>query len=392
MSLYDVVVVGGGPAGASAARYSSELGLDTLLVEKRQEVGTPVRCAEGVGKRVEDFIDVDEKFLSKEVVGARIHSPEGRYLEMSDEDAGDEVGYILERKIFDRELFKLAGMAGAETRLRTRATNLTRENGVVEVDLQRNGDLETVRSKIVVGADGVESRIGRFAGIPTNLKLEDIQSCAQYLITDIDVDLDYTHFYVGTDVAPGGYAWIFPKGNNKANVGLGVSPAITDKRASQHLDEFIQNNPELSQGSIIEEVYGGVPVSAPLKELTSDNVMLVGDAARQVNPITGGGIINGMEAGKMAAETAEKAINNENTTKQGLKQYEQKRQKIAKENQKYYKFKEIFQELENQKFNSLIKSLENVNIDELSVAGLVTKIAVKNPWVKDKIQQILKTP
>ncbi|OUJ19512.1 Geranylgeranyl reductase flavoprotein [Methanonatronarchaeum thermophilum] len=390
MSLFDVVVVGGGPAGASAARFASEFGLDTLLVEKRQEIGTPVRCAEGVGKSVEEFIDVDEKFLSKEVVGARIHSPDGTYFDMNDDDAGDEVGYILERKIFDRELVKQAGESGAEIKLRTRATDLSREDGRVKVSLQRNGGVETVESKVVVGADGVESRVGRLAGIPTNLKLDDIQSCAQYLMTGLDdVDLDYTHFFVGNDVAPGGYAWIFPKGDNKANVGLGVSPVMADKKASQHLTDFVDNHPQLNGGKVIEEVYGGVPVTAPLPELTADNIMLIGDAARQVNPVTGGGILNGMRAGKIAAETAKKAIDDGDLTKKGLQPYEEKRQKIAKENKKYYKIKEIFQELDDEQFNSLVNSLEGVNVDELSVTGLVTKIAVKNPWIKDKIKDIL---
>ncbi|RZN61428.1 NAD(P)/FAD-dependent oxidoreductase [Methanonatronarchaeum sp. AMET6-2] len=389
----DVLVVGGGPAGASAARFASEFGLDTLLVEKRQEIGAPVRCAEGVGKGVEEFIDVDSRFLSKEVVGARIYSPEGRYVEMSDEDAGDEVGYILERKVFDRELVKMAGRAGAETMLRTRASEMTWQDGFVETRLVRNGETKTVRSKIVIGADGVESKVGRWAGIDTSLKLNDIQSCAQYLVTGIDsIDMDYTHFYVGNDVAPGGYAWIFPKGDDKANVGLGVSPAITDKKAIEHLDSFVDSHPALEGGRVIEEVYGGVPVSAPLKQVTADNTMLVGDAARQVNPITGGGILNGLEAGKYAAETARNAIETEDLTKSGLKQYEEARQPIARENQRNYEFKEIFQDLDDEQFNSLISSLDGVNIDELSVAGLISKIVLKNPWIKGQLKDILKLP
>src|SRR5208337_337925 len=112
-SEYDVIVVGAGPAGSIAARTAAEHGLDVLLIEKRQEIGDPVRCAEGTGKEgLAQFMDLDPRWICAEVTGARIYAPNGMCIELSEKLAGKEVGFVLERKIFDRSVAKTAAKAG----------------------------------------------------------------------------------------------------------------------------------------------------------------------------------------------------------------------------------------------------------------------------------------
>ncbi len=228
--MYDVVVVGAGPAGSMAAKTAAEKGLNVLLIEKRQEIGVPVRCAEGISKKsLERFFEVKKRWIANEVIGAKIYSPDGTEIELSEEKAGNEVGYVLERRVFDRDLARMAAKAGAEVIVKTTAIKFERRGGILEVHLRRMGDDWKVETKILIGADGVESRIGREAGIIKTLKLNEIESCAQYLMTNLDVDKNYTYFYLGREIAPGGYAWIFPKGNSSANVGIGVMPSLAKK-------------------------------------------------------------------------------------------------------------------------------------------------------------------
>jgi digeranylgeranylglycerophospholipid reductase len=135
-----------------------------------------------------------------------------------------EVGYVLERKIFDRVLAQNAAREGAEVMVKMMATGLIRRNGYVSgVKARCTGDEYEIDAEIVIGADGVESKVGRWAGIDTSRKLHDIETCIQFLMTNIHVDQDYCEFFLGNEVAPGGYAWIFPKGDGTANVGLGIA-------------------------------------------------------------------------------------------------------------------------------------------------------------------------
>src|SRR5512136_2431045 len=129
---YDVLVIGGGPGGALAAKTASEKGLSACLVEKRPAIGAPVRCAEGIGKEaLAEFIDPDPKFISAEMTGAAIVAPDGFTMKLESAMAGNKVGYILDRKVFDRELVWKAAEAGADVFVRTRAAAPVIDGGKV---------------------------------------------------------------------------------------------------------------------------------------------------------------------------------------------------------------------------------------------------------------------
>ena len=320
---YDVIVVGAGPGGSIAARTAAE-GCDVLLIEKRQEIGSPVRCGEAVYKRdLLKFKQPDKKWIAGEVKCARIYAPDGTMIELSGEAIGIEGAfyYVVERKIFDRELAKDAARAGAHVMVRTRATGIIEQDGMVKgVKINRLGEEFEVRSKIVIGADGVESQVGRWAGINTTLKLTEIGSCAQYLMTNVDKPEDTVDIYFGS-AAPGGWAWAFPKGNRTANIGLGMgASSLKLKRPIDYLNEFVSKN--FPGGQPLELVMGGLPVSGELKTIVSSGLMLVGDAAHHCDPLTGGGIINAMAGGRIAGEVASKAVSQNDGSIKALKEYE----------------------------------------------------------------------
>ena len=132
-SRYDVLVIGGGPAGALAAQTAVEKGLSACIVEKRPAIGAPVRCAEGIGKEaLNEFIEPDPCWISAEMTGATIVAPDGFVMQLSSNMAGGKVGYVLDRKIFDRELVWRAADAGADVAVKSRAAAPIMENGVVK--------------------------------------------------------------------------------------------------------------------------------------------------------------------------------------------------------------------------------------------------------------------
>jgi len=340
---YDVVVVGAGPGGSVAAWTAAEQGLSVLLLEKRQEIGSPVRCAEGVAHdSLVAFIEPDPAWIAAAVDKAEFTLlSEGR-AETTRAEGGQ--GYILERRVFDRVLAERAALAGAQVMTKAAATGLLLEDGVVRgVRVSWQGQTVEVACRVVVGADGIESRVGAWAGLPTTLPLRETMSCAQYLLAGVEVDPTCCAYYLGMDIAPGGYAWVFPKGEGRANVGLGVQGDLVREPPLTLLERFIANQPHLRCGYPVTLVVGGVPVAPTLPRLVGDGCLLVGDAARQVDPLTGGGIINAMTAGRLAGEVVAEAIAAGDVSAERLATYEDRwRKGVGRRMARNYRLKERF--------------------------------------------------
>jgi len=381
---YDVVVVGAGPGGSIAARTAAEE-CDVLLIEKRQEVGSPVRCAESVSKNAFlEFAHPDKKWISSYIRGYRIFAPDGTMLEVSTESMGieGELWYVLERKIVDRELAKEAARAGADVMVRTRATGLIIEEGFVKgVKIKRLGENLEVRSKVVIGADGVESQVGRWAGINTALKPKDVGRAVQYLMADGDVTEDFCDFYVGSR-APRGYAWVFPKGEKLANVGLCMLTSMRNsRRPIDYLDEFVSVH--FPAGQQLGLMIGGFPCSDKPKTTICNGLMLVGDAAHHCDPLTGGGITNAMGGGKIAGDVARKAVQQRDSSVRVLKEYEDRWRgsPFGKLQHRNYKIKEFAVTLSDNEWNKLIQVLKGIRPQQTGLAGVALRLVAANPKV-----------
>ncbi len=377
----DVVVVGAGPGGAMAAKAAAEAGLKVVMLEKRQEIGDPVRCAEGVSKRVlEDMIKPEPQWIAAEVKGARIYAPDGTSIVMSEDKGGNEVGYVLERKVFDRGLAMEAARAGVKVMVKTRALGLLRDDGkVAGVSAMRIGEPLKIEAPLIIGADGVESKVGRWAGIDTALKLKDIETCAQFLVSDQSIDDQYCEFFLGNEIAPAGYVWSFPKGDKLANVGLGILGSKSNPGdATRLLQEFMKKR--FPNGKVVEMVVGGDPCSGPIDSTTEDGVMLVGDAARQTDPLTGGGILNAMQAGIIAGEVAAKALAAGDVSRTGLKEYEDRwRETIGRHIARSFEYKEFFVKLTDSDLNQLIGSLKKEDISKMDLRAMLRVLFRLNP-------------
>ena len=396
---YDVIVVGAGPAGSAAARNAAT-DCEVLLIEKRQEIGSPVRCAEGVPlietpfvfhTSFERYVEPNKKWIASEVKGLRANAPDGTIVEVSGEMLGMEgpLGLILERKLFDRQLAKDAARAGAQVMVRTRATGLILEEGTVKgVKLNHLGEDFEVRARVVIGADGVESQVGRWGGINTTLKLKDVESCVQYHMQDVELKENTLDFFFGSQ-APGGYVWAFPKGNGAGNIGLGVQGSkLRGKRPLDYLDTFVaQHYPD---GKPVELVMGGCPVSDALPTIVGDGLMLVGDAARHTEPVTGGGIMAALQSGTIAGGVASKAVRQNDASARVLREYETEwKSSFGKARKRMYKVKELVVSLSDYEIDKLIHVFAGITPEELNLRGAIRRLLRLDPRLLLKIRQLL---
>ena len=396
MQNYDVLVIGAGPAGSSAARFSARLGLKTLMVDKRPDIGSPVRCGEGVSKAWMPEVDLkpEEHWISDEVKGARIFGPsEKKPIMLTAETAGNEVGFVVERDKFDKHLAALAAEEGADIWVKSPALSVIKEgNKIAGAMIKHNGEMVEIRAKMVIAADGFEAEFARWAGLKsTILKKNDIISAIEYRMINVDSDQDYTDFYLGS-CAPAGYIWVFPKGPHEANVGIGVTISKMNDRwdVRNYLDAWIKKHPGYSKGKTIQMITGWVSVNRVKDKMSLPGLLAVGDAARLIDPITGGGIANGIISGKYAAEVAKKAIDTNDYSEMMMKNYDlMVKNKFERKHLRNWYAKEKLGTLSDDTMDKLVDVISDVRIKDISVEEILKAVQMKYPELVSQIEDLI---
>lgn len=372
----DILVIGAGPAGSMAA-YAAAPHCDVVVLDKRANIGVPKQCAEGTSELLFKKLnmDIDPKWISRKIEFARLISPDGTNVDLKDERVKQlKFGYILERKIFDKWLTERAAKAGADFYLRTRYISGTRKDNHVIVQARQFDQDMTFKASIIIAADGIMSKVAQDFGVNSVLSLRHLESCCQYEMTGVKRD-NCIELYFGNEIAPKGYAWIFPKNENTANVGIGILPTQTKHPAKYYLDNFI-NHIGLD-GKIVEVNAGGVPVGGPLDKTYADNLLIAGDAAHMANPISGGGIHTAMLSGKFAGDTAATAVDKGKSEARALKPYEKLwKDDFGKELDLSLKGRFILEEFSDDDFNATAQWMKEKGVGQLGTIDLV-KFAVK---------------
>jgi digeranylgeranylglycerophospholipid reductase len=296
---YDVAVVGAGPTGAIASKYAAR-NARTLLIEEHASIGSPVQCTGLISKAALTQCEIGEgNFVLSRIKGAFVYAPNGDELTIRGKDVK---AYVIDRKIFDRVLVESSLDAGVELMLKTRFMGLQNDG----ISVLSNGLRRDIQADIVIGADGIMSSVGRAAGLPRCKKfMSGIQFEAPYYARDPE----FVEIFTGNKFAPGFFGWAVPFAG-MARIGLAKN--MDDKPALHYLEELIKH-PVLAsryRGSRTEHVVGGIPLGPPERTAT-DNVMLVGDAAGQVKPTSGGGVYMGAVCAKIAGEVAARAARKE---------------------------------------------------------------------------------
>ena len=373
----DVVVVGGGPAGLIAAREAASAGLDVVLVERDRSIGAPVRCGEGVGSRgLGEFISPEgASWVARRITRVIFWAPDGTEVRVAEGD----VGYILDRSRFEPALAAEAGAAGADIRVGTEAVALSRQGDRWRVALcGPRGDLD-VDARIIIAADGVEALVARWAGLDTRVPARDMESCAQYVVSNIAFDPDAIYLHFGHRVAPGGYAWIFPKDVGVANVGLGIVALRADGRpARAWLDDYVGRY--FPHGITTGYTVGGVIVHPTIKRTVTDGLLVCGDAAHMVNPLSGGGIVNAMKAGRIAARTAVQAIADGDTSAARLQPYHDEWMRmLGDDHLRYYRLKEAISKFDDAFFDGLARTVNAIPEQKRTLGRIFASALVHHP-------------
>ena len=375
----DVLVIGGGPAGLVAAREAaaSAPGLEVVLLERDRAIGAPVRCGEGVGSRgLEEFLDpAGASWVSRKITKVVFWAPDGTEVRVAEGD----VGYVLDRTRFEPALAAEAGRAGAELLVGTEATGMRRDGDHWLVDVRGPRGDGTVGARTVIGADGVESLVGRWAGLDTRVPSRDMESCAQYVMSGIEFDPDAIYLHFGDAIAPGGYAWVFPKGVGVANVGLGVVALKGGTRpAREWLDAYVEQY--FPTGVRTGYTVGGVIVHPTVKRTVADGVIICGDAAHMVNPLSGGGIINAMKAGRLAAQTLVRSLAAGDTSAARLQTYHDAWMKLLGEDHlRFYKLKEALNKFDDGFYNDLARTVNGIAMEKRTLGRIFATALVRHP-------------
>ena len=347
---YDVVVVGAGPAGAIAAKYAALNGAKTLLIEEHASIGSPVQCTGLISTKALRECEIGEgKFILSKIRGAFVYAPNGEEACIRGKDIK---AYVIDRKIFDRALVELAVDNGVDILMKTRFIGM--DDGKISVI--SSGEKKEISGKIIIGADGIQSSVGRAAGLP---RCEKFLSGIQFEAPYIPKDPEYVEIFTGNEIAPGFFGWAVPF-SGMARIGLARNPGLP---ARYYLEKLL-NHPIVAsryKGSRTEHVVGGIPLGPPRKTV-SDRVMLTGDAAGQVKPTSGGGIYMGAICAKIAGKVAARASKKECT----LSEYEKKwRSAIGKELEIGMRIHKSIGKLSDENLNEFITFLNKPEIREL---------------------------
>jgi len=371
---FDVVVIGSGPAGSSAAWEAAVNGVETLLLEEHERVGIPPHCA-GI-LYDPDFqklnFQLPENVIQTRVKAARIHVSDAATLEWRAPFT------IVDRPRLDQYLADMAVKSGVELWTNTYARRVERCNGKVYVEALQRKSVKKIEALGVVAADGYKSQIRRSLGLPTKLELA---SCLQYEVDPSPLeDDDVMEIYIGGEYAPGGYAWIIPVSESSARIGLGVRGV---KRGPKHyLDELTKRRcPEFK---ILKTMGHCVPLSGPLSKTFDDNVLFAGDAAGQVIPSSGAGITPSIACGRIAGSVIAHAVKSGAVASKHLSVYEKEWKKmLGRKFEATLRLKNLLDTLSTEEVEAIKEALKEVDASTLIREGrtlnLAFRILLKKP-------------
>jgi len=272
-------------------------------------------------------------------------------------------GYILDRRLFDRDLATRAAGAGATVWVNTEAVGLASDNGKTfdRVQVRRDNEELAVSCRIIVGCDGIESLVGRWAGLDTLISPEKMDSAAQYLLGNLaDFSPGVPELHLSAELTPGGYAWVFPKSATTANVGLGFTPSLADgKNAVERLDEFVAHR--FGTPTILARTAGGVPAFCGRKLMWNRNVLLAVDAARLLDSLSGAGIANALLSGQYAGRTAAEYLAENKPQLSILKRYPERFMKQKGRELRYLLYaRQIFLRMTDRDFDEVVEFLKSI--------------------------------
>lgn len=358
----DVVVIGAGPAGLFSALTAAKKGLDVVVCEEHREIGLPNHCAGHISvKGLKQLgINLPSNAVESEIRGAVFYSPSGYEFRLR---VASPVTFVINRALFDKHLARLVEEAEARILLGTKVKALKLTDGsATGVSLQSGEELS---SKIVIDGEGVASMFLKQIGLQP-FDRRRVVSAVQGEVEHVDdVENDLVEVYLGQHFAPGLFAWIIPRRNGSAKIGL----ATKTGNPREHLKHFLQAHPtaekKLSFKMVKNLSYHLIPLGGPISRTYGNGFLAVGDVASQVKPTTGGGIIMGLTCAKIAGETTYQAMRQDNFRESFLAQYQSAwRREIGFDMTVMKQIRLMLNNLSDQRLDRMIKLCSQVQVSE----------------------------
>jgi len=354
--LYDVAVIGGGPVGSRVAYRLAEKGCKVVVVEKKEGLGEPVCCTGIISQECVNYFAIDKGVIFRQANSARVLSPSGKLLSLWRQEPQ---ACIVDRAAFNEALASRAQDRRVEYVLNSMVRGIEVRNDRVRIELGRyRGEPNFFEARAAVIANGFKSKLVEELGLGM---VGDFAIGAQAEVETREVD--EVEVYLGKKIAPAFFAWLVPTSPQRALVGL-----LSRRRPGFYLRRLISSL--VTQGKIAsaesEISYGGVPLK-PLARTYSDRVVVVGSAAGQVKPTTGGGIYYGLLCADIAASNLHQALESDNLSARNLADYEKGwKRKLGWEIRVGYWARKIYELLSDRQLDRIFDIIKSSGIDDLS--------------------------
>jgi digeranylgeranylglycerophospholipid reductase len=360
----DALVVGAGPAGSVAAERLARAGHSVLVIEEHGRVGYPVQCAGLVSQRVLDLAKTPQ-VVRRAVHGATVFSPNLNSISFR---APEPRAFVIDRAGLDIALADQAAKAGAVFETETRFDGLAgRSNGTVRARVTRGGSTPgEVEARIVVGADGVASAVARAFRLRRPVE---ILPAFEAEFPQSPGDPDLVEVYVGNTISPGLFGWWIPDGAGGARVGVAANADGTSARVYyEHLLAQIARRFGQPLRNPSGYLVSGIPIGG-VPNISGPHVALVGDAAAQAKPLSGGGIFTGMRAAELAAEVIHGALTEGDLSAARLARYDAAWQReFGDEFDKAQYLRRLFLKFTDPELEAILEALKDAGTTETIVA------------------------
>lgn len=366
-TVSDVIVVGGGPCGSFAALNLAKLGANVAVFEEHDKVGVPSHCSGHVsikGLKRLGLHPLPSEIVENTFYGAVFYSPMVKEFSVR---FSSPVTCVVNRVLFDKYIAEMAEAAGVHYYLNSRVESLIIEGGFVKgVTVKQNSETKKrFLSRIVVDAEGISSRILRQTGLST-LNRRMLVNAVQAEVENVkDLEPDLVEVFLGRDYAPGFYAWLVPKSDGKAKVGLAAKPGNPKELMRRLMLKHPIASKKLRTAKVLQTAFHPIPLGGPIPKTYSNGFLVVGDAASHVKPTTGGGVIFGMTCARVAAEVAYEALSRRDYSQEFLGVYQKRCDEILGfDVNVMLKMRKMLDGMSDEKVDNAISVCKRLNLDK----------------------------